>query len=111
MDANKGGPTGKASPGNANDHEREGARTSGVTLLIVVVPATGPRGPPSPVMFNVGTRAWFRKGQAKGPRAKGAADGSAAPRLALRRVTRLVRLDAHELGDERVEARALAGMQ
>ncbi len=36
--------TAKNAAKNANDHEREGARTSGVTDLIVVVPATEPRG-------------------------------------------------------------------
>ena len=34
----------KAKPENANDHEREGARTSGVTDPIVVVIATEPCG-------------------------------------------------------------------
>jgi hypothetical protein len=47
-------------PRNANDHEREGARTSGVTNLIVAVPATEPCGFNIAVRDNMGSPQRFR---------------------------------------------------
>jgi len=51
---------------NANDHELEGARTSGVTDLIVVVPAMEPCGCDIALRDKMGTREWFRKGLVSG---------------------------------------------
>ena len=47
---------------NANDHERDGARTSGVTDLIVVVPAMEPRGCHITMKFNAEAARRFRAG-------------------------------------------------
>ena len=51
----------RSQPQNAYDHEREGARTSGVTDLIVAALTTAPFGCNIAIQTNVGSGKRFRK--------------------------------------------------
>ena len=57
----------QSQPQNAYDHEREGARTSGVTDLIVVALTTEPFGCNIAIKDNMGSGKRFRKWRANNP--------------------------------------------
>src|SRR5436190_23690445 len=76
----------RAAPRHAYDHEREGARTSGVTDLIVVGSTTAPFGCNIAVHTNVGSGKRFRKWRADNLRSgRSTVAGTAAAALLRRR--------------------------